>query len=159
MGFTFNVDVDDAIYPASVTGAGTNVIDEDDIPAMWGTLKSRYRANATWAFNSDSYIKLLQLKDSNGRYFLIRDGGLISGPPNQLYGRPFIICETLPDEGSDVFPLWLGDFRAGYKIVDRSGIQILRDIFTIWPRVYFKMRKRVGAQVVLAEAIKALKTT
>lgn len=162
MGFTNSVGVDAALYPATVTSTGTaatDAVQPDDIPKMWGTLKARYRANATWAFNSNTYISLLSLADTAGRYYMMKDGGLISGPPNQMYGRPFIICETLPNEGSEVYPLWLGDFKAGYRIVDRSGIQLLRDIYTIWPRVYFKMRSRVGAQVVKPEAIKGLKTS
>jgi len=162
MGYTTSVSVDDNIYPAAVTSTGTaasDAVQPDDIPKMWGTLKARYRANATWAFNSNTYISLLSLADSNGRYYMMKDGGLISGPPNMLYSRPFIICESLPDEGSDVYPLWLGDFKAGYRIVDRSGIQLLRDIYTIWPRVYFKTRSRVGGQVVKPEAIKGLKTS
>lgn len=162
MGFTTNVGADDAIFPATVTSTGTatsNAIQADDIPKMWGTLKAPYRANSTWAFNSNSFISLLSLKDGNSRYYLTADGGLAAGPVNLMYGRPFVIMETLPDESGDVYPLWFGDFRMGYRIVDRSGIQILRDVFTIWPKVYFKMRKRVGGQVIKAEAIKGLKVS
>lgn len=162
MGFTTNVGTDDAIFPATVTSTGTaasNAIQADDIPKMWGTLKAPYRGNSTWGFNSNSFISLLSLKDGNNRYYLTADGGLAAGPVNLMYGRPFLILETLPDEGSDTYPLWFGDFRAGYRIVDRSGIQMLNDPFTIWPKVYFKMRKRVGGQVIKAEAIKGLKVS
>ena len=162
MGFTTNVGVDDNIYPATVTStgaAGSDAIQANDISKMWGTLKAPYRAGAIWAFNSTTFISLLQLKDANNRYFLNVDGGLIAGPPDTMYGRPFTIMETLPDEGSDVYPLWFGNLKLGYRIVDRSGIQILRDEYTVWPKVYFKMRKRVGGQVILAEAIKGLKTS
>lgn len=162
MGFTTNVGDDDTIFPATVTSTGTatsNAVQADDIPKMWGTLKAPYRGNSTWCFNSATFISLLSLKDGNSRYYLTADGGLAAGPVNLMYGRPFLILETLPDEGSDTYPLWFGDFRAGYRIVDRSGIQMLNDPFTIWPKVYFKMRKRVGGQVIKAEAIKGLKVS
>ena len=159
MGFTTLVGTDDAKYPAAVTGTGTNVIATGDIPKMWGTLKAAYRGNAHWTFNSDSFIKLLSLKDANNRYYMVADGGLVAAPATRLYGLPFFICESLSDEGSDTYPLWIGDFRQGYKIVDRSGIQLMVDPYTAWPAIWYKMRKRVGGQVVKAEAIKGLLTT
>ena len=164
MGFALatKIGTDDAIYPASVASTAapaTNAIAADDIPKMWGTLKAPYRANATWVFNSNTLISLLKLKDANDRYLLSVDGGLVAGPPTTLYGKPFVICESLASEGSDVWPLFFGDFRVGYRIIDRSGIALLRDVYTNYPRVDFKWRKRVGGQVVKAEAIKALKTT
>ena len=49
----------------------------------------------------------------------------------------------------------IGDFKAGYKIVDRSGINIIRDPYTK-PFVKFYAVKRVGGgDVVNQEAIKS----
>ncbi len=42
----------------------------------------------------------------------------------------------------------IGDFKAGYKIVDRSGINIIRDPYTEKPFVKFYAVKRVGGDVV-----------
>ncbi|KPL08306.1 hypothetical protein AMJ86_01120 [bacterium SM23_57] len=158
MGIVTNVDVDNTKYPASVTGAGTNAISGDDFSAMYTAVKAPYRANFTWMFNSDSLKRILQLKEATTNAY-IWNPGLQAGPPTQIYGRPFIICESIANQGADTYPIYGGDFRAGYMIVDRAGLVLQRDPYTIWPRVYFKWRKRVGGQVVKAEAIKILKTT
>ncbi len=49
----------------------------------------------------------------------------------------------------------IGNFKAGYKIVDRSGINIIRDPYTEKPFVKFYAVKRVGGDVVNQEAIKS----
>lgn len=160
MGFTHNVGTDDNTYPAAVTSTGapaTDAIQILDMPKMYGTLKAPYRQRATWVFNSNTLISILSLQDGNNNFIL--SPGLANTPANTIYGRPYVIAESVADEGSDTYPLWFGDFGVGYQIVDRSGIALLRDEFTIWPRVYFKMRKRVGGQVRKPEAIKALKTS
>ena len=48
----------------------------------------------------------------------------------------------------------IGDFKTAYKIVDRSGINIMRDPYTEKPFVKFYAVKRVGGDVVNQEAIK-----
>ncbi len=65
----------------------------------------------------------------------------------------------MPDVASDAFPILFGDFKRGYVIVDRIAIAVLRDPFTQASNgaVRFHARKRVGGQVVMAEAIKKQK--
>lgn len=160
MGIVTNAGTDDAIYPAVVTSAGaagTDAVQADDFAKMFTTLKAPYRGNSTWMLNSNTFRSVLILKDANNQY--LWNPGLQSGPPTQLYGRPYVIAESIADEGSDTYPLYFGDFRRGYMVVDRSGMVIQRDPYTTWPAVYFKFRKRVGGQVVKAEAIKILKTS
>ncbi|BBJ31442.1 hypothetical protein RAS_05510 [Rickettsia asiatica] len=48
----------------------------------------------------------------------------------------------------------IGDFKTGYKIVDRSGINIMRDPYTEKPFVKFYAVKRAGSDVMNQEAIK-----
>ena len=50
-----------------------------------------------------------------------------------------------------------GDFNAGYQIVDRIGVRVLRDPFTAKPFVKFYTTKRVGGDVVNFDAIKLQK--
>ena len=65
----------------------------------------------------------------------------------------------MPDIAANSFPILFGDFRRGYIITDRTGINVLRDDLTLSTAavVQFVGRKRVGGQVVLAEAIRKLK--
>lgn len=52
-----------------------------------------------------------------------------------------------------------GDFRRAYTMVDRIRLSVLRDPYTRGNvgQVKFVARRRVGGQVVLAEAIRKLK--
>ena len=49
-----------------------------------------------------------------------------------------------------------GDFMDGYMIVDRKGINILKDPFTNKPYIKFYTTKRVGGDVCNFEAFKLL---
>ena len=51
----------------------------------------------------------------------------------------------------------VGDFQAGYQIVDRQGIRILRDPFTEKPFIKFYATTRVAGDVINFDAIKLLK--
>ena len=65
--------------------------------------------------------------------------------------------QDLPAIAAGSLSIAFGDFNAGYQIVDRQGIRILRDSFTAKPYVKFYTTKRVGGDVVNFEAIKLLK--
>ena len=50
-----------------------------------------------------------------------------------------------------------GDFKRGYLVVDRTGVNVLRDPYSAKPYVLFYTTKRVGGGVQNFEAIKLLK--
>jgi HK97 family phage major capsid protein len=50
-----------------------------------------------------------------------------------------------------------GDFGRGYTIVDRVGLQVLRDPFTADGFVKFKTYKRVGGDVTNFDAFKIMR--
>ena len=74
---------------------------------------------------------------------------------NMVLGHPYIEATDMPSEGSGTFPVAFGDFRRGYMIVDRVQMSVLRDPFTQASsgNVRYIARRRVGGQVVQAEAI------
>jgi HK97 family phage major capsid protein len=74
-----------------------------------------------------------------------------------LLGFNVVEAEDMPAIGTDSLSIAFGDFNAGYQIVDRQGIRILRDSFTAKPYVKFYTTKRVGGDVVNFEAIKLMK--
>jgi HK97 family phage major capsid protein len=65
----------------------------------------------------------------------------------------------MPDEGAGAYPISVGDFASGYRIYDRIGVNILRDPFTRATSglVRFHARRRVGGDVVKAEAFRRRK--
>ena len=65
----------------------------------------------------------------------------------------------MPDVAAGAFPIAFGNWQRAYTILDRVVLSVLRDPFTqaISGNVRFIARRRVGGQVVLAEAIRKLK--
>jgi len=63
----------------------------------------------------------------------------------------------MPDIAANAYPVIFGDLKSAYLIVDRVDMSILRDPYTAKPFVLFYTTKRVGGQVVLAEAICKMK--
>jgi HK97 family phage major capsid protein len=100
--------------------------------------------------------QIRMLKDKNTSQYLWQPG-LILGQPESLIGTKVLQVGEMPMQGDGSLSIALGDFAAGYKIVDRSGIRILRDPFTDKPFVKFYTTKRVGGAVTNYHAIKLLK--
>ena len=60
---------------------------------------------------------------------------------------------------SNALAVAFGDWRRGYEIVDRTGISVMRDPYRLKlnGQVEFTATRRVGGQVILANAIRVLK--
>lgn len=63
----------------------------------------------------------------------------------------------MPDIAANAFSIAFGDFKAGYLVVDRMGVRVLRDPYSAKPYVLFYTTKRVGGGVQNFEAIKLIK--
>ena len=61
------------------------------------------------------------------------------------------------DIAANALSISFGDFRAGYLVVDRTGVRVLRDPYSAKPYVLFYTTKRVGGGVQNFEAIKLIK--
>jgi HK97 family phage major capsid protein len=119
------------------------------------SLKAPYRDNAVFMMKRSVLAAVRKLKDGQGNYlwqpdFQTKQGGT-------LLGFSVIEAEDMPAIAANSLSIAFGDFNAGYQIVDRQGIRILRDSFTAKPYVKFYTTKRVGGDVVNFEAIKLLK--
>lgn len=129
----------------------------DALIKLVATLRKPYKANAVFVMNSNTAIRLRQIKDSTGRYLWAPTGNLIEGVDHPLLGQRVEIDENMPDIGADAFPIAFGDFRQGYVIVERQGVRINRDELTQKGRVVFDVYKRVGGGAGDFNAIKFLK--
>ena len=76
-----------------------------------------------------------------------------------IFGRPVIEAIDMPDIAANAFPVVFGNFNQAYRIYDRVSLTLLRDPFTQATNglVRFHARRRVGGDVVKAEAIRKLK--
>jgi HK97 family phage major capsid protein len=146
---------------AKVTGAAATLgtAPADLLIDMFYSLKAFYRANATWGMNGTTLAAIRKLKDSTGQF--LWQPSIQAGQPETLLGRPIMELPDMDDVAAGKFPIVLGDFGQGYRIVDRIALSALRDPFTqaVNSQTRFHWRRRVGGAVVKAEAIKALKVS
>jgi len=138
--------------PSGVAAAINNV---DPIIDLIYALGASYRAGATFVMNSKTAGALRKLKDADGR-FLWSDG-FAQGEPARLSGYPVLIAEDMPDIAAGTHPIAFGNFTAGYTIVERPDLRLLRDPFSAKPHVLFYASKRVGGAVTDFAAIKLLR--
>ncbi|HTS40760.1 MAG TPA: phage major capsid protein [Xanthobacteraceae bacterium] len=118
-------------------------------------LKAGYRQNGTFVMNRKTQSVVRKFKDSTGAY--------LWQPPAQALGRatlmtfPVVEAEDMPDIAANSYSVAFGDFSRGYLIVDRAGVNVLRDPFSAKPYVLFYTTKRVGGGVQDFDAIKLIK--
>jgi HK97 family phage major capsid protein len=131
-------------------------ITADALFNLYFALKEQYAGRATFLMHRNTLQKIRLLKDKNTDNYLYNPG-LAVGAPDSLFGIPVMQSVDMPIANSDSLAVALGDFKAGYKIVDRKGMSVMRDQLTHKPFVSFYTTKRVGGDVVNYEAIKLLR--
>lgn len=137
--------------------AANDLLHPDDFATLLTTLKAPYRARAKWGFNSTVLGKVLKMKDQNDNYLWQFQNGVASGIPTSILGLPFILCESMDSDGTNaLLPLILADWASFYRIVDRQGIELIRDESAAKPDIQFGWYKRVGGNVDRAEAGKMI---
>ncbi|OGT54647.1 MAG: capsid protein [Gammaproteobacteria bacterium RIFCSPHIGHO2_12_FULL_63_22] len=137
------------------SGAATTVT-ADGLLTLKHAIKTAYTRNANFVLNRTTLGSVRKLKDGNGQYLWMP--GLASGKPNTIDGDPYVEMPDMPNEGAGAKCVAYGDFRRAYVLVDRIAMQMLRDPFTqaTAGNIRFIMRRRIGGQMVLAEAVRAL---
>jgi HK97 family phage major capsid protein len=111
-----------------------------------------YHTGSTWLMNRLGVRDVMKLKDGDGQY--IWRPGLQAGQPATILANPVRMSTTVPVVAANALAVLLADWAEAYLIVDRQGISVLRDPYTVKPLVEFYTRKRVGGDVVNFQAIK-----
>ncbi len=118
-------------------------------------LKAGHRQNASFVMNRKTQSAIRKFKDADGNYLWHPPAG--AGQAASLMGFAIAEAEDMPDVAANALAIAFGDFRAGYLVVDRAGVRILRDPYSAKPYVLFYTTKRVGGGVQNFEAIKLVK--
>ena len=106
----------------------------------------------TWLTNRLNVRDIMKLKDGDGQY--IWRAGITEGQPSMLLGLPIRMSTTVATAAASALAIYLADWKESYLIVDRQGINILRDPYTASPFIRFYTRKRVGADVINYQSLK-----
>jgi len=120
-------------------------------------IKQGYRTNARFLMNRKTQAAVRKFTSLGSEKLPLWQPSLQLGQPATLMGYPITDDDNVEDIGANKFPIWFGDFKRAYLIVDRAGIRVLRDPYTNKPYVMFYTTKRVGGGIQNFEAIKALK--
>lgn len=131
------------------------VITTDDILKLVNALDEPYQAGAKLLMNRKTLIEIQKLKDTNGRF--IWQQSMSESLKSSIFGIEVVCMSQIPTIDDDSLSIIIGDFKVGYKIVDRSGIHIMRDPYTDKPFVKFYAVKRVGGDVIDPKAFKIAK--
>ena len=142
------------------TGVAGSFAAEDPEAALldvFHRLKPAYGEGASWVMSRTAHAAIRRLKDPvTGHYFW--QPTLSADQKTTLMGYPVYVTDHMPAlaPGQASASVAFGNFAQAYQIVDRQGIQILRDPYSAKPYVEFYATKRVGGEVINFEAIKIL---
>lgn len=142
----------------STAAAAAAAIATDDLINLMHDIKTPYMQSGTFMFNRSTLGEIRKLKDTAGQYIFQTGFSGQSGVPNTILGSPYVEAPDVADIAADAKSVIYGDFRRGYMIVDRLALQVLRDPFSqaASGNVRYIARRRVGGEVVLAEAMRVL---
>ncbi len=142
--------------------ATTAVITMDDLLSVQYLLAEPYAKNAAWLMKRDvvGYLRTLKAATADNYYW---QPSLQLGQPPLLLGSPVYECPDMTGLTAglpvqNTYPIAYGDFKKGYLIGDRIGIEIQRlvELYAATNTIGFLARRRYNGQVVLSEAIKTL---
>lgn len=120
------------------------------------SLKEVYQTKSRWFMPRSLFAELLKLKGSDDYYFLCFEQMGMDKPQMTILGKPVTFFADMPDPADGSLSIAYADMQQAYTILDRIGIQILRDPYTSKGNVVYYTTKRVGGDVVNFDAIKLL---
>ena len=142
--------------------SASHTLNPDALIQEWGNLKTAYTKGAMWLMNRKTIAAVRALKDAQGRY--IWQPGLADGTVPTILESPYLEVPDMPDLPSaagTTYPIMYGNFQRGYLIVDRLQVVVrrLQEKYAETGQIAYLVRKRVGGQVVLPEAIRKMAVT
>jgi HK97 family phage major capsid protein len=139
----------------ATTAAGAAAVTTDELLDLQLSLPAEREGEAKFFMARASVGKVRKLKDSTNQY--LWQPGLVAGAPSTLLGNPVVEVPGMPAMTTGNVSMLYGDMAMTYLVIDRVGLEVMRDPFTNKPYVMFYTRKRVGGGVQQPEYMKALK--
>jgi len=151
------LDGTDGITAVSAGDLSGDTLAVDDLFNLAYSVKGEYARNGAWMINRETLPLIRQFETSAGGY--IWQPSLAPADPSTIMGYPYVEATDLAAPSAGLFSdndkaLVFGDYRRAYTIVDRVGVEIQRDPFTLGAsgQVRYIARKRVGGKPMIQEA-------
>ncbi|MBU4529716.1 MAG: phage major capsid protein [Hoeflea sp.] len=140
-----------------VASGHATLITADSLITLMYDLPAYYRNKGVWMANGTTIAAIRKLKDTTNNY--LWQPSYQAGQPETLLGRPIVEAVDMDDIGAGEFPILFGDVNRAYRVYDRVAMSMLRDPYTqaTTGKVRFHARRRVGADLVMAEALRKLR--
>lgn len=139
-----------------ISGAAATITAEGLIDLQY-SLKEAYQPSAVWMMKRATFGAVIKLKGADNFYFgpmMLAEGV----PTMQILGRRVIFADDMQALGTGGnLAVAYGDFGRAYTILDRVGLQILRDPYTAHPYTVFHLTKRTGGDVTNFDALKLMR--
>ena len=151
-GFTVNA----TLVAATKTTTAANAITVEDCMDVVYECPTQFRRNGVFLVNSQTELALRKLRaggSTTGDGAFLWQPSVQAGLPSTFIGRPIYTqddMKKLTDTAQII--LAFGDFKTGYRIVDRVGmsLQRLTELYSEAGLVGFKIHKRVTGGVMKA---------
>jgi len=142
-----------------VNSGSAGALTADGLIDLQNALLEQFQANAKFLMKRSAAGLVRKLKDSQNRYLFSIDpaAALNGGQAFNLLGAGLVYADGMPAVTANALSVAYGDFKQGYKIIDRVGIRVIRDIYTSKGNVILYTTKRVGGGVHNFQAIKVQK--
>ncbi|MFF7365822.1 phage major capsid protein [Streptomyces sp. NPDC008125] len=140
----------------TVTAGAAAAITVDDMKRLIYATPAQYRRNGRFALPSVTELALSLVKDDNGQYLWQPSNQ--AGRPNTFLGYAIENQEDMAAVAASARAAAFGDFNAGYRIYDRQGmtVKVLTELYAEDGMIGWKIRKRVGGDVVRPQALRIL---
>ncbi|MGI5443386.1 phage major capsid protein [Streptomyces shenzhenensis] len=140
----------------TVAAAAAAAISIDDMKKLIYAVPKQYRRNGRFATASTTELAISLLKDENGQYYWQPSNQ--AGRPNTFLGYALENQEDIASVAASARSVAFGDFNAGYRVYDRQGmtVKVLDQLYAEDGMIGWKIRMRVGGDVVRPEALRIL---
>jgi HK97 family phage major capsid protein len=130
----------------------------DNIIDLYHRVPEVYANRGTWLMPRSVKGAVRKLKATGTGNYLWTES-LQPGDPPSLLGRPVLESPELTGGGSpSMASVAFGDWQRAFRVLDRVGLEVLRDPFSAAKRsvVVFHARRRVGGSLVDGQAVRGL---
>lgn len=135
------------------TSAVSVTVSGDDILDLLFDIPSEYADDIVLLLNRDTVRALRKQKGSDGQYIWSPGFG---GQPATLFDTPYREDAAMPVVAAGARAVIAANWKEFYTILDRKGVNTLRDPFSSKPFVEFYTTKRVGGKPTNTDAARIL---